>query len=443
MLQQRKNWTRRDFLKITGSSLAVAGLSGCRINQPPIPGDTNDRPNIILIMADDVGFEGFSCYGGTTYRTPHVDQLAENGIRFEHCHSTPLCTPSRVQIMTGKYNFRNYTEFGSLPQGETTFAHLLKEAGYKTCVAGKWQLSGLSTGSRNGTHPNDAGFDDYCLWQIDQLGSRYWNPVINKNGEYLDNLEGKYGPDVFCDHINNFVKDHKDERFFVYYPMVLPHSPFKRTPITNPSPDEQLINDRKHFKEMVEYTDQIVGRIVKNLDRLGLRENTLILFTGDNGAMRGISSQVGNRIIIGAKALTTDAGTHVPLVANWKGKIPEDVVCDDLIDFTDFLPTLLDAADTQAPSGSVADGRSFLPQLFGEKGNPREWIFCHYQPKWGQWKTTLKRFVHNKQWKIYDDGSIFDLSADILEENPLNREQLNPDVQNIITKFEKVLDQMK
>jgi arylsulfatase A len=434
------NPKRREVLKSVGYGAAALSmwpyLSSCK--------PSRKQPNIVLIMADDVGYEGFSCYGSSTYQTPNIDGLARSGIRFDRCYSTPLCTPSRVQIMTGKYNFRNYTEFGSLPQGETTFAHLLRQAGYKTCVAGKWQLIGHFEGSNYrgiGTYPNDAGFDDYCLWQVDKLGSRYWNPVLNKNGQYLENLEGKYGPDVICDHINNFVKKHRDDLFFVYYPMILSHFPFVRTPASHPSLEEQSVGDNRYFKEMVEYMDKIVGRIVDNLEKLGLREDTLVLFTADNGTMNGISSQIGNRTVNGAKGQTIDAGTHVPLMANWKGNAPEGAACDDLIDFTDFFPTLLDAAGANAPSGLKLDGQSFLSQLVGEKGNPRDWIFCHYDPRWGNFPK--KRYVQNKDWKLYDDGSFFNLRADILEKNPLNRLQLNPDVQDIIKNFENVLSRMK
>jgi arylsulfatase A len=431
---------RREFLRSAGLGTAALTmlpyLSSCvRPKQ---------KPNIVLIMADDVGYEGFGCYGSTTYHTPHIDELARTGVRFDHCYSTPLCTPSRVQLMTGKYNFRNYTEFGTLPQGETTFAHLLKNAGYKTCAAGKWQLVGHYEGSNykgEGTHPREAGFDDYCLWQIDRLGSRYWNPVINRNGQYLDNLDGKYGPDVVCDFFDSYITDHKDEPFFAYYPMILTHSPFVRTPASEPSLEERFKGDRKHFKEMVEYADLLVGRIVKNLDDLGLREKTLVLFTADNGTMRGVPSQIGDRTIIGAKGLTTDAGTHVPLVANWRGTVPGGSVCDDLIDLTDFLPTLLDIGGVRAPSDFAVDGRSFLSQLLGKKGDPREWIFCHYDPKWGDWP--LSRYVQNKDWKLYEDGRFFDLKADILEQNPLDCSQLNKVNQRTFEKFKDALALMK
>jgi arylsulfatase A-like enzyme len=135
---------------------------------------------------------------------------------------------------------------------------------------------------------------------------------------------------------------------------------------------------------MVAYADKIVGRIVKALDELGLREETLLLFTGDNGSPRGINSTMGQKVIKGGKGYTTDAGTHVPLIANWKGTIPVGQTCEDLVDFTDFLPTLLQISGAEFPLDTVLDGRSFVPQLLGKIGNPRDWIFCHYDPKWGE-----------------------------------------------------------
>ena len=144
---------------------------------------------------------------------------------------------------------------------------------------------------------------------------------------------------------------------------------------------------------------------------------------------------------IGAKGRTTDAGTHVPLVANWKGTAPAGVVCDDLIDFTDFLSTLLDAVELEIPSGFVHDGLSFLPQIKGEEGNPRRWIFCHYDPKWGN--RPKRRYVQNKKWKLYEDGRFFNLEVDILEKNPLDRNKLSRDVQKIIKEFEEVLANMR
>jgi arylsulfatase A-like enzyme len=196
--------------------------------------------------------------------------------------------------MTGKYNFRNYTEFGSLRPGETTFAHMLQEAGYATCVAGKWQLAGHYEGSNyqgEGTLPDEAGFDEHCLWQVDRLGSRYWDPVIQRNGALQEGLEDRFGPDVVCDFIVDFIQRHREERFLVYYPMILTHSPFVPTPMDSPGEQERDFGDRTNFISMVAYADFLVSRIVKALDDLGLRDDTMIVFTCDNGSPRGISSQ--------------------------------------------------------------------------------------------------------------------------------------------------------
>ena len=329
-------------------------------------------------MADDLGFECLSSYGSTSYQTPRIDALASEGIRFEHCYSQPLCTTSRVQIMTGRYNHRNYTEFGTLDPGETTFGHVLQEAGYATCITGKWQLA-----ARNkdvpGSLPETAGFDEHCLWQVDRLGSRFWDPLIRQNGSYRRDLAGQYGPEIYCDYLLDFVSRHRAQPFFAYFPMALTHGPFLPTPHSDPS----IARDASHpdnFAAMVAYTDHLVGRIVDHLDALGLRENTLILFTGDNGTPRGITSQLGNRTIHGGKAFPTDAGTHVPLVANWRGVAPAGQVTDDLVNFSDFMPTLAAVAGAGLPAG-VIDGHSFLPRLRGQGGPARDWVFCHYEPR--------------------------------------------------------------
>jgi arylsulfatase A len=430
---------RRNFLKTVGLCASSFGLLGFRAFKKK-----SSRPNIIFIMADDLGYEGLSCYGSKSYSTPELDKLAETGIKFNFCYSTPLCTPTRVQLMTGKYNFRNYTEFGTLPKGEFTFGHLFQQAGYKTCVAGKWQLAGQIKGANyrgEGSLPEDAGFENHCLWQVKDRGSRFWDPTIQQNGEIRTDLQGKYGPDVFCEYINDFVKRNKSKPFFVYFPMALTHNPFIPTPDSKDLSQGLNKKDPKYFKDMVEYTDKIVGKIVSSLDDLGLRENTLIIFTGDNGTNRRIVSQMENQTIRGDKGNTTEAGTHVPLIVNWKGKISPGKICSDLIDFTDFFPTLAEVANIRLPEKNIFDGRSFMPQLLCEKGNPREWVFCHYQPKWG--KRNLKRYVHDKKWKLYHDGRIINFEDDPLEKNPISFENLDEKTKYKIKQFQDVLDRMK
>jgi arylsulfatase A len=433
MVMHSSKFTRRRFLKATGWGALSLAL-------PSFPFQKKIRkrkPNIILIMADDLGYEGLSCNGSLSYKTPHLDKLAGTGVRFTHCYSQPLCTPSRVQIMTGQYNFRNYTEFGALHPKETTFGHLLKKAGYATCVVGKWQLAARNKGV--GTYPDKAGFDEHCLWQVDRLGSRYWDPLIQENGRMRDDLKGKYGPDVFLDYIQGFMERKRNEPFFMYYPMALTHAPFVPTP-DSVTPENRNKIGLKYFADMVAYMDKIIGKIVQKVDELGIRENTVILFTGDNGTNLAIESRMQDRTVYGGKGTPTDAGTHVPLIASWSGTSPPGKVCDDLIDFSDFFPTLARIAGAEIPGNLTVDGSSFLPQIKGEEGIPREWVFCHYEPRWSIWKPS--RFVRDKRWKLYGDGRLFDLQADPLEKSPIGDSQ-DKEIMAIRRKFQQILDRMK
>ena len=214
-----------------------------------------EKTNVILIMADDVGWEAFGSYGAEDYETPNIDRMAAQGVRFEHCYSTPICTTSRVMIMTGKYNFRNYTHFGYLSPDEKTFGHLMQDAGYKTAIAGKWQLNGLYNsieGHDDNSRPVQAGFDEYSLWQLTQQkqggGERFWSPMIEQNGKVMTQEDNAnlYGPDLFCDFLCDFMERNQDEPFFLYYPMVLVHDPFVPTPDTiGDAPRDQKANKQK------------------------------------------------------------------------------------------------------------------------------------------------------------------------------------------------------
>lgn len=396
-----------------------------------------ERPNIVLIMADDVSWECFSCYGAEDYKTPHLDALAANGIRFNHCYSTPICTTSRVKIMTGKYNFRNYTHFGYLNPEEKTFGHLLKSAGYKTAIAGKWQLSGLyhgAPGNQDASRPVKAGFDEYCLWQVttqkrgEKGGERFWSPPLEQNGKFLTKKDNhlKYGPDLMSDFLCDFIRRHKDDPFFVYYPAVLVHDPFVPTPdtigdqarthATNKQPKDKAAQ-KANFVAMVEYLDKLVGKIVKQVDDIGQLDNTIIMFTADNGTHRTLTSRWNDQDIKGGKGTTTDMGTHVPFIASWKGKGVQGKVSDDLIDFTDFYPTLAQAAGIKLGKDDPTDGVSFLPQLLGEKGSPRGWVFCHYQPYWGKFEGS--QFVRDQTHKLYRNGRHYKIPGNLNEEKRL------------------------
>jgi arylsulfatase A len=434
---------RRDFLKTLGCGAAALAMQGCN-SVSGFPSGKSAKPNIILIMADDIGYECFGCYGSASYKTPVLDSMAQTGMRFEHCYSQPLCTPSRVKIMTGQYNFRNYTNFGVLDPKQKTFGHLLQGCGYATCVVGKWQLYGSVNQSAEvrgaGSLPEQAGFDEHSLWQVKERGSRYKDPVLVQNGRNLEDLKGRYGPDVFTDYAIDFIERNKENPFFLYFPMAIVHNPFVPTPDSEDWNNKTQKNDNKYFADMVTYMDKIVGRIVAKVDELCLSENTLVLFVGDNGTNKNIKSKMSDgQVIQGDKGNTTDAGTRVPFIASWPSVVSAGKVCGDLVDFSDFVPTFVEMTGASLPEGMILDGQSILPQLRGKKGKPRKWIFCHYDPKWLGRKEAV-RFVRDKRWKLYDNGNLFDVPADTLEKNP---NPVGPEAVSARKRLQAVLNSIK
>ncbi len=396
------------------ASLASLGISTLEARPP-------GKPNILLIMADDIGIEGFGCYGGTSYQTPHIDALARQGLRFTHAYSQPLCTPTRVEIMTGKDNHRNWQVFGILDPDERTFGHLLSDAGYKTCIAGKWQLQsydppdypGALKRRGRGMHPRDAGFDRYSLFHAlhtEDKGSRFANPTYLRDDVFYQNIEGRYGEDLSVDFIINFMKKHREEPMFIYYPMALPHWPMVPTPLSEAWEDAQkrLDENTAHFPDMVRYMDQLVGRLVEAVASLGLHEDTLILFYSDNGTDKRITSAMKDLSIPGGKGMPTQAGIRVPLIAHWPETIAAGI-CNDLIDASDFVPTLAEVAGTTLPQDWRTDGVSFAPQLRGEPGAPREACFFWYDPRpgWDKDQFTRHIFALDHEHKLFADGRLY------------------------------------
>lgn len=416
------------------------------------------RPNIVLILADDLGYETLGCYGGTSYRTPHLDELAATGLRFEHAYATPLCTPTRIQLMTGHYAYRNWLGFGLLNPRERTFGHYLQAAGYQTLMVGKWQFTsydppdypGAARRRGIGMRAAAAGFNEYSLWHTghtEDKGSRYADPVIFENGQFRADTQGRYGEDIWTEYIGDFLTRHQRQPFFVFYAMASPHNPFVPTP-NSPEWADAAARHReqtRYFKDMVEYTDKAVGRVVAKLDELGLRKETLILFYSDNGTNARVVSQLGDRTVRGGKGTMTDAGTRVPLIANWPGTTPAGAVSNDLIDSTDFVPTLAEAARYRLPAQGIFDGRSFLSQLRGRRGHPREWLYVHHDPRpgWDKDKFTLERFARNQRFKLYDDGRLFDVPADSLEQRPLLPRDDTRQTRSARLRLQRVLDARK
>ncbi len=413
----KRNWTRYTPADLCATAFARLVLSASILGAPWVASaaaEAADRPpNLVLIMADDLGYETIAANGGTSYQTPELDRLAATGVRFEHCYVQPLCTPTRVQLMTGASNVRNYLTFGTMDPSLTTFANLLRQAGYATCIVGKWQLG------RDPALPDRFGFEEACLWQHLRRPPRYANPGLEMNGKQHDYTGGEYGPDLVEQYAEDFITRHRDRPFLLYYPMLLTHAPYQPTP---DSPDwnpqargEARSRDQRHFGEMVSYMDKLVGKLIGHLESEGLRQQTLVMFLGDNGTGRGVISRMGERSVEGGKGMTNSRGMHVPLVVNWPGQTGPPRVCGDLVDSTDFLPTLCAAAGVLLPKDLPCDGRSFLPQIKGQAGEPREWIYCWYSPR----GDVPREFAFDQSFKRYSTGEFFDLKSDPDETKPL------------------------
>jgi len=411
------------------------------------PESQDKRPNVIFIMADDLGYETISSNGGSSYQTPEIDRMAENGMRFEHCYAQPLCTPTRVKLMTGISNVRNYVRFGILDSSQTTFGHLFKKAGYATCVVGKWQLG------KDPTSPQQAGFDKHCLWQvkeshIDSAGrdTRYSRPVLEVDG-IVKTFTGTddYGPEIASQYGLDFIEEshQKGEPFLLYYPMILTHCPFSPTP---DSPewieDDTTVMTYKgqadYFEDMVVEMDRIVGVINRKLEELGIQDNTILVFTGDNGTDQPVVSSLNGREVAGGKFYSTDAGTRVPLVIQWPDVIKANSVNNDLIDFSDFLPTISEAANIAVPDSLDIDGQSFLSQLRGEMGQPREWIYNWFSRNGVD--SEARVFARNHRYKLYESGEFYEVPEDYDEQNPIEQKDLDVEALEVYQSLKSVLD---
>lgn len=369
-----------------------------------------ERPNILLMLCDDIGAHELGVYGHPEHRTPHLDALGESGIWFETGYSTPLCHPTRFQIMTGQYGHHHGVyQFPRRPGGppkadvgadniasHLTIGQVFQDAGYATAQCGKWQLSG--------EHPtliHETGFDEYCMWAYQHnlpagvkhdglwenarqtKTARYWHPSIVRNGEKVPTTIDSYGPDLFTEFAIDFMRRHRDQPFFVYYPMALVHSPYWPTPADNPPDAKKSQHSPDHWQSNVEYTDTIVGRLVAALEAMGERDNTLIIFVGDNGTGGD------------GKGKTTERGCRVPFIVNGPGLVEPVGRCRELVDLSDILPTCCDVAGITLPKDAVIDGVSFAPYLAGDLTPQRDWIYAYLGGG---------RVVRTKRWLLEDNS---------------------------------------
>jgi len=387
---------------------------------------TSSHPNIILVLGDDIGYEIPAYTGGQSYQTPNLDHMAQQGMQFTQCYGLPMCTPSRFEVLTGKYNNRNYSDYswGHMDVSQRTIANMLHDAGYATCIAGKWQLDG----GDNSIHT--FGFDTYSVsipfkqkkFHDDEL-DLYKNPKIYQKGNYLPaaDMQGKYGEDVNRNFLFRFIDSMKNTPtpFFAMWTPNLCHAPFQPTPddpeFASFDPSQPTSDgDTVYFPSMVKYFDKEMGMLMNKLQNAGIESNTIVLcIIGDNGTDGRIVSRYNNSSFRGGKGKTADKGIHLPMIAYGPAKIMGGKVNNNLVDFTDILPTLADIADIPAPANfGILDGVSFAPQLFGQFYTARTSCFGYYDvnrngpddipPSIFSFDVTYKEYKDSASYRMYN-----------------------------------------
>ncbi|MCX7008207.1 MAG: sulfatase-like hydrolase/transferase, partial [Kiritimatiellaeota bacterium] len=354
---------------------------------------------------------------------PHLDALAKGGLQFWQCYAMPQCSPTRCVTLTGRYPFRtglveNHCGVTPDPKREVMIPTVMKQAGYLTVSIGKWHVGPLS--------PGEWGFDDYFLFPGSGL---YWrdkkpqSKYFTVNGERRDLPEGKYLPDLMHDYLASFLAKPKDKPFFVYYALSLIHPKIVRTPDSQPGASADQL-----YADNIVYMDKLIGKLMAELDRLGLREKTLVLFTGDNGTAGGHSetAAINGRKIVGHKLKLLEGGSRVPLLCNWQGVTPAGKTINDLVDSSDFFATFADLAGAPLPAGVTLDGHSFAPQLRGEKGTPRDWIFVQLGTSW---------YVRDNNYKLNESGELFDMSDAPFAEKPITNPAAKAKLQAILAQL--------
>jgi len=461
---------------LRGSKLAaiccVLALAACTVPTDAPEQTAAEKPNIIYIYADDLGYNEVGAYGQEKIRTPNIDRLAAEGMRFtQHYSGSAVCAPSRSVLLTGKHTghayIRNNKELGGWgpdePEGqwplaaeEVTLAEILQDDGYATGAMGKWGLGGPGDHG----HPNQQGFDHYYGYLCQRVAHNYYPTHLWRNGD-KDMLEGneyfaahqsieeppadpsgwdqfkgaQYAPDLIADEALRFIRDNAGGPFFLYYPTIVPH-------VAIQVPDDSLAEysgtfddepylggsylphpePRAAYAAMITRMDRNVGRIIDLVAELGIEENTIIMFSSDNGPTWVGGSDLeffdGNGELRGRKQQLWEGGIRVPMIARWPARIEAGQVTDHLSAQWDVLPTVLDIAGVQAPTD--IDGISFAPTLFGEGEQGGHDVMY--------WELGRQQAVRAGDWKLYRranaDGEIvtvelFNLADDVGEQNNL------------------------
>lgn len=411
------------FSSICGLVASLGVACAVRADATPTTAPATGKPNIILILADDVGLGNIGCFGGARFQTPNIDALAQSGLKFNRAYSTPLCGPSRCQILTGQYPFRtglisNQSANAISPKKQIMIPTVMKQAGYVTGSCGKWGQMCLG--------PKEWGFDE---WLVFPGSGKYWSTQpggFDVNGKTRELKSDEYLPDVMHGFVADFLSKHHDQPFFLYYPMSSIHGPILKTPDSKPGSDL--------YADNIAYMDKLVGQLVAELDRQHLRENTLVIYAGDNGTAtvaQGVEkSPVNGQSISGHKGSMWEGGSRVPFIASWPGKIAAGKSTDDFVDFSDFFVTFTQIGGATLPADRKYDGVSFLPRLLGQPGQARQWVYVELGGK---------RYVRDEGYKFTNAGVLYDMSQAPFKETEITRDNTTPATEAEREKLKRIL----
>ncbi len=410
------------------------GIAGAQARTPRV-----GKPNIIFIMADDLGYADLGCYGQKRIQTPNLDRMAAEGLRFTQAYSgSTVCAPSRCCLMTGMHTGHarvrgNVTPHLPLRPQDTTVAEVLKKAGYSTGMFGKW---GLGPAETSGI-PNKKGFDEWYGY-LDQVHAHnYYTDVLwdNRDEVALARNQGGqkklYTHDLFTERGLKFIEKHREDPFFLYMAYTIPHSRWE-VPSDEPYSNQPWTENQKNLAAMITRLDRDVGRILDLLKKNGLDENTLVMFTSDNGPVpMSTKFFASSQPLRGSKRDLYEGGIRVPLIARWPGKVAAGKTSDQVLASWDMLPTFAELAGVR-PSAGI-DGISMAPALLGKTQRKHEYLYWEFfeagfqqAVRVGDWKGV--RLAPGKSLELYD------LRTDLAETNDIAAK--HPDV---VANIERIL----
>ncbi len=411
---------------------ALLGLWGCSPTPPP---EGAARPNIVIFLADDQGWGDLSVHGNSNLSTPNIDSLAADGAMFERFFVSPVCAPTRAELLTGRYHPRGAVAGVSrgeerLSLEESTIAQAFQAAGYATGAFGKWH-----NGMQSPYRPEDRGFDEYYGFTSGHWGD-YFSPPLEHNRKLVRG-EG-FIIDDFTNHALSFIEQNREKPFLAYLPYNTPHSPMqvpdeywnrfrdKELAMLHRDPEAEEIPKTRAALAMVENIDWNVGRVLGKLDELGLADNTIVLYFSDNGP----NSYRWNDDMKGRKGSTDEGGIRSPLLVRWPGKIPGGTKVDRIAHAVDLLPTLTALAGVERVGQKPLDGKNLEPLLLGEAADwPDRTLYTH-------WNKRVS--IRTQQYRMDDEGRLYDMTVD-----PAQREDLSDELPEVAVEMRSELERWR